>query len=183
MSECLTLIRVEPRLIIVPWQTSQGFFILGEIMKELKPDAIERTAIMAEVKFMQENRINFSKQADEVIEKIKRGEKSTDSDYFILLHTDQKKIDEAIELDAIKNRIAKGQIQHKDIDFLVDLLGNTKEFDKALRKAFYRRADQMNLHYAQTHPDEFTDEEIQEKAEKLQAHQSLKEILEENLNI
>ena len=150
-------------------------------MKELRQDAIEKTAIMAEVKFMQENRINFSKQADEVIEKIKRGEKSTDSDYFILLHTDQKKIDEAVELDAIKNRIAKGQIQHKDIDFLVDLLGDTKEFDKALRKAFYIRADQRNLHYAQTHPDEFSEEEIEEKAKKLQSHKSMKEIIEENL--
>ena len=150
-------------------------------MKELREDAIEKARIMAEVKFMQANRKNFSKQADEVIEKIKRGEKSRDSDYFILLHTDQKKIDEAIELDNIKERIEKGAIQYKDIDFLLDTLGDVGEFDQALRKAFYRRADEVNLHYAQAHTEEFTDEEIQERIKKVEEHQSMKEIIKENL--
>ncbi len=136
-------------------------------MKELREDAIEKACIMAEVKFMQENRRNFSKQADDVIEKIKRGEKSRDSDYFILLHTDQKKIDEAVELDSIKERIKKGEIEHKDIDFLINTLGNVGEFNQALRKAFYRKADEINLHYAQAHTEEFTDEEIQARIKRL----------------
>ncbi len=148
-------------------------------MKELREDAIEKACIMAEVKFMQENRRNFSKQADEVIEKIKRGEKSRDSDYFILLHTDQKKIDEAVELDNIKERYEKGKIEHKDIDFLINTLGNVGEFDLALRKAFYRRADEINLNYALTHKDEFAKEEIQERIKKVEEHASMKEIIEE----
>ena len=150
-------------------------------MKEVKEDAIQKACIMAEVRFMQENRRNFSKQADEVIEKIKRGEKSRDSDYFILLHTDQKKIDEAIELDNIKDRISKGKIKHEDVDFLIKTLGNVGEFDKALHLAMYRRADEVNLIYAQTHPEEFTDEEIQERINKVEEHASMKEIIEENL--
>ena len=150
-------------------------------MKELKEDAIEKAYIMAEVKFMQETRKNFSKQADEVIEKFKRGEKLRDSDYFILMSTDQNKINEAIELDNIKERIEKGNIQHKDIDFLIDNLGSTKELDQALRQAFYRRADEVNLYYAQSHTEEFTDEEIQERMRIVEEHKSIKEIIEENL--
>ncbi len=150
-------------------------------MKELSKDAIEKAAINAEVKLMQECRRNFSKQADEVIEKIKRGEKSNDADYFILLNTDQKKIDEAIRLQDIKDRIAKGRIRHEDIDFLVNLLGNVGEFDKALRNAFYIRGDQMNLMYAQQNPDEFTPEEIEQMKQKLREGRTIKQVLEEDL--
>ena len=151
-------------------------------MKDLREDAIEKACIMAEVRFMQENRKNYSKQADDVIERIKRGEKSRDSDYFILLHTDQNKIDEAVELDNIKERIEKGKIEHKDIDFLINTLGNVGEFDQALRKAFYRRADEINLNYAQTHKEEFTEQEIQERIKKVEEHLLMKEIIEQNLS-
>ena len=35
-------------------------------MKELKPDAIEKLRIKSEIKFIQEIRTNFSKQADDI---------------------------------------------------------------------------------------------------------------------
>ena len=152
-------------------------------MEELKPDVIEKLRIESEIKFINGIRTNFSKQADDVFENIKNGKKSTKMDYFILTTTNQKQIDEALKFDSIKQNIGSGKISYEDIDFLINNLGDVKEFDKALRKAFYRKADEINLHYAKTHPDEFTKEEIQEKAEKLQAHQPLNEILEENLTM
>ena len=150
-------------------------------MTEVDEEEIKKAFIEAEVKLMQENRINFSKQADDVIERIKKGEKPRDSDYFILFNTDQKKINEAIELDEIKERIKKGKIEYSDVDFLISTLGGVGEFDLALRKAFYKRADEMNLNYALNHKDKFTDEEIQERRKKVEEHQTLTEIIEENL--
>lgn len=150
-------------------------------MEELREDAVQRMLIKSEVKYMQEIRENFSKQADEIIEKVKRGEKATNLDYFILITTDQKKIDQAIKFDGVKERISKGRIEYSDIDFLINQLGNVGEFNQALRKAFYKRADEVNLTYAQTHPEEFTDEEIQERINKVDEYASMKEIIEENL--
>ena len=150
-------------------------------MKNKNNNPIERAAIEAEVKFMQECRINFSKQADEVIEKIKRGEKSTDADYFILLHTDQDKIDEAIELQSIKDRMAKGRITHEDVDFLVNMLGDVGEIDKALRNALYIKGDQINYTYAQSHPEEFTQDEINEMQQKVIKSKTIKESIKDDL--
>ncbi len=150
-------------------------------MKEFKEDVIERLRIKAEINYIQSIRTNFSKQADEVFERIKKGEKPTSLDYFILMETDQKRIDQMIKFEGVKERMAKGRIEHNDIDFLIDQLGNVGEFDQAFRKAFYRRADEINLHYAQAHTEEFTDEEIQERIKKVEDHKSMKEIIEENL--
>ena len=150
-------------------------------MEELKEDVIEKLRIRSELNYIKTIRTNFSKQADEIVEKIKNGCLPTSLDYFILVTTDQKKIDQAIKFDSIRDKIAKGRIQHEDIDFLVASLGNVGEFKDSLIKSFYKRADENNLIYAQAHKEEFTEEEIQERIKKAQEHQLLEDILEENL--
>ena len=65
-------------------------------MKELREDAIEKLRIETELNFIKTFRTNFSKQADEVVERIKNGKKPTDVDYFILQTTDQNKIERII---------------------------------------------------------------------------------------
>ena len=151
------------------------------IVKELSENAISNAAIFAEVKFMQENRVNFSAQADEVIEKVKRGEKSNEADYFILLHTNQEKIDEAVQLQDVKDRMAKGRLRHDDIDFLITTMGGVGEFDTALKNAFYIKVDQMNLAYAQEHPDEFEQFEINEMNRRVVNNKSVYDSLQEDI--
>ena len=150
-------------------------------MEELREDVIERMLIKGELKFIDEVRVNFSKQADEIVEKAKKGVKLKYIDYFILTTTDQDKIDKAIIFEDLKERIATGRATHKDVDFLINTLGNVGKFDQTMRKAFYRRVDESNLQYAQTHKDEFTEEEIQERIKKVKEHQSMEEILKDNL--
>ena len=150
-------------------------------MEELREDVIERMLIKSELKFIDEIRVNFSKQADEIVEKAKKGVKLKHIDYFILITTDQNKIDKAITFEDLKERIATGRATYQDVDFLINTLGNVGKFDQAMRKSFYRRVDESNLQYAQTHKEEFTEEEIQERIKKVEEHQSMEEILKENL--
>lgn len=144
-------------------------------------ETINKTYAVAQGMLLEKTRKNFSKQADEVIKKLASGQVLRDSDYFILFNTDQKQIDEAIMLDDIKDRINKGRIQHSDIDFLVEILGDVGGLENALKNSFYIKADQINLAYANAHPNEFTAEEVLELQQRLEG-KSLKETIKNELN-
>ena len=152
-------------------------------MAELREDIIERIRIKSELAFIKEIRVNYSKQADDVVSKIKKGAKPTSADYFILQTTDQDKIDNFLKFETIREKISKGRIEYQDIDFLVGSLGDIGEFDKALKQAFYKKIDEQNLNYANEHPDEFSNDEIEEMKRKLESHKTMKEIVEENLMV
>ena len=143
-------------------------------------EEIKRKSNVAFAKYLLGIRTNFSKQADEVIKKVLNGEQIRNSDIFILTETDQERIDEAIMLDDIQDRQNSGRLTHSDIDFLIKTLGNVGEFDKTLKQAFYRKADEINLTYAINHQDEFTKEEIFKMQQKLLNSQPISEILNEN---
>ncbi|MBE7082839.1 MAG: hypothetical protein E7378_04130 [Clostridiales bacterium] len=116
---------------------------------------------------LEETRVNHTPQADAVLEKMKNGQPLRDSDMFILYNTDQKMIDDAIRFDDIQDRKNSGQLTHDDIDFLIDSLGGVGELDTALRRAFYKRADEINYYYALSHQDEFSQEQICSCSKKL----------------
>lgn len=143
-------------------------------------ETINKIAIEAEIRFLQKNRKNFSAQADAVIDKLKKQGTLRDSDYFIMFNTDEKQIAQAIELDYIKDRMGNGRLRHKDIDFLINTLGDVGEFDSALRKSFYQKADEINLAYAQTHPEEFTEQEIRNLTKQV-GNKSVQNIIKEEL--
>lgn len=150
-------------------------------MEELSEDVIEKIRIKAEVAYLDSIRVNFSQQAEDVYQRIKSGQKPTNLDYFILTTTDQKKIDQAIKFEKVKEKIAKGRIEYKDIDFLIGNLGDVGKFSSVMVESFYTVADNLNLKYAQEHPEEFTNEEIQERIKKVEERRSLNDVLKDDL--
>jgi len=148
---------------------------------KIAQEEIKKNENIALAKYLQKIRTNFSKQADEVIKKVLNGKQLRDSDIFILTETDQERIDEAIMLDDIKDRQNSGKISYQDIDFLIKTLGNVGEFDKTLKQAFYRKADEINFTYAINHQDEFTKEEIFNMQQKLLNSKPISQILDENM--
>ncbi len=91
------------------------------------------------------NRKNFSKEADELLEKIKNGHEPTDKEVFFLScseewlneHKDQVKLKE--ELDEIRNRVACGTITEKDFNRLTEICGFSREDIERLRTSFSKK--------------------------------------------
>lgn len=91
------------------------------------------------------NRKNFSKEADELLEKIKNGYEPTDKEIFFL-SSSQEWLDEhkelvslKDELDEIRNRVACGNISEKDFNRLTEICEFNKEDIEKLRTSFSKK--------------------------------------------
>lgn len=143
---------------------------------------MDKIQIAAELNFVKINRVNFSKQADEIVEKIKKGIRPTSTEYFILLNTNQEQIDQLIKYDEIVSRMESGRMTYKDVDFLLGMIGPVGELEKPLKNTLYKKLDQVNLGYARENKDEFSEKEIkalEKKCKNSTVEETLKEELEE----
>ena len=88
---------------------------------DLKSLAI--ASIKQEYELFANNRINFTKEADDLLEKIKNGGELSDRDAFILNCDDPQKILEYSKFDDIKNRIQDNNaITLNDFNFLCEAM-------------------------------------------------------------
>ena len=95
--------------------------------------------------YYSKHRKNFSKEADNLIEKIKNGHEPTDKEVFFLScseewlneHKDQVKLKE--ELDEIRNRVACGTITEKDFNRLTEICRFSEDDIKQLRSEFSKK--------------------------------------------
>ena len=147
-----------------------------------KETLMDKIQIAADLNFVKINRVNFSKQADEIVEKIKKGVRPTSTDYFILLNTNQEQIDQLVKYDEIVRRMESGKMTYKDVDFLLSMIGPVGELEKPLKNALYKKLDQVNLDYAKENKDEFSEKEmkaLEKKCKNSTIEESLKQELEE----
>lgn len=91
------------------------------------------------------NRKNFSKEADELLEKIKNGYEPTDKEIFFLsssqewLDEHKEQVSLKDELDEIRNRVACGNISEKDFNRLTEICEFNKEDIEKLRTSFSKK--------------------------------------------
>lgn len=87
---------------------------------DLKSLAI--ASIKQEYELFANNRINFTKEADDLLEKIKNGGELSDRDAFILNCDDPQIISEYSKFDDIKNRIEDNTVTLDDFNFLCEAM-------------------------------------------------------------
>lgn len=93
-------------------------------------------SIKQEYELFANNRINFTKEADDLLEKIKNGGELSDRDAFILNCDDPQIISEYSKFDDIKNRIQDNNaVTLDDFNFLCE----TMKLDSHKKKAFRNR--------------------------------------------
>lgn len=103
---------------------------------DLKSLAI--ASIKQEYELFANNRINFTKEADDLLEKIKNGGELSDRDAFILNCDDPQKISEYSKFDDIKNRIQDNNaITIDDFNFLCEAM-RLEPYTKRLLEIGYK---------------------------------------------
>lgn len=66
------------------------------------------------------NRTNMSKEADEIMEKLKRGEAISRKEEFTLTCDDSKKVEEWAKVDDLKQKAKTGQLTEQELRYLTD---------------------------------------------------------------
>ena len=150
--------------------------------KQFTEEQIKQSGINALVKYLESIRVNFSEQSEQVINKIKNGGSLTDADIYILTNTDQEKINNAVHLEDINQRMQKGRTTKEDVDFLINyVLGDISDIDLPLRQGLYQNVINRNYHYALNHKDEFSEEEFN-RLEELSKQATVQEVIKNSLH-
>lgn len=109
-----------------------------EILTE--EEELRKAIIKANIETYSKMRVNFSKEADRVMEKIANGEEVTRLDVFILTCTEQEKINQYRTFYELNERIKNGKIKETDFHFLVKTLEINDPFlENLLVTAFYQK--------------------------------------------
>lgn len=84
-------------------------------------------------------RKNFSKEADDILEKIKTGHLPDKIEVFTLMCDEPEKVEKYMQMEQLKDRMKMGVISEEDFEYLIGVIGLDFETQNLLRQQFIEK--------------------------------------------